>query len=573
MDDNNLGDLENTGEIGDITEDDLPSLNDLGAFEDITEEEMALLGDISEMELSALETSAFDDLSDLDLDDEIAELPLDNPELSAADSNDGLGIEALPSMDNGEVVMDEMPVLDLDGDEEETADFNTDIDDLMAETGLTETLPESPELHASGHIPVLPVGNGFDDVDLDINNLELELAADLSDYDEIDGLVEIEAESISDNTPEFLGQGDDLLSAEEITFDASELMESESEEMWETNETTDEATDQIIETTEAIAPDFDINVDAPKEHPPIIDTEAPEELAVAIASPSAPPTDEAAHLEAAHLSEETQDNDQGTSPKTDLTDESGNPAELSAEEILSRIENRQHYFIGFYLPNLNLTQQNLRDCVFDQSNLTAGNFQSSDVRDTSFKKCNLQDSNFQYTSLERTDFEKANLQKVDFRGMLFNERTNFRQAKLQAADFSDLDFSRPPIFTEANLHRTKFIGVNLRDLNLGQWDLTEAKLCRANLINANLREAILTDADLTGAVYSDTTIFPEHFDPEAAGALHLQEGANLAGANLQGLDLHLLDLKQVNFQGANLEHTNLNDCDLSQANLTGANLR
>ena len=625
IDSNNFGDLGDTGESSDITEADLPSLSDLGAFDDITEEEMALLGDMSETGLSALETGPFDDFSDLDLDGEMAEMPLDNPEAPAAEglaeltpasdssstSGDDLDMEALMFMEDDDDAAGNLSITDIE------EDFNTDIDDLVAASDLSNTLPEPSEFNAL--IPVLSFGNSLEDVDLDIDNLESELAADMSDYDGMDDFPETEDASALENPSEFSEQAeaefdmdemseddldlelngfdsapgtfdlsdydgmDDLSGTEggltldntpefseqaEAEFDMDEMSEDDldfaesdySSETFETMEETGsiegtELSEEIgvTEEVEAIAPSPDLldedehlktepkpAIVAPAEHSPIIDTEAPEELAAAIASPEEP----------ASIS-----------------------AELSAEDILSRIENRQHYFIGFRLPQLNLTQQNLRDCIFDQSNLEAGNFQSSDLRDTSFKGCNLQGSNLQFTSLERANFEKANLQNVNFQGILFNNRTNFQEANLQEADFSGLDFSKTPIFTHANLHRTKFIGVNLRGLNLGRWDLTAAKLCRANLISTNLKEAILTDADLTGAVYSDTTIFPENFDPEAAGALNLKEGANLAGANLQGLDLNRLNLKAIDFQGANLEHTNLNACDLSKSNFAGANLR
>ena len=70
-----------------------------------------------------------------------------------------------------------------------------------------------------------------------------------------------------------------------------------------------------------------------------------------------------------------------------------------------------------------------------------------------------------------------------------------------------------------------FVGANLRGAGLQRADLGGANLFEANLEGANLvqraflAEANLNGADLQGAVYSHQTVWPEGFDPIAAGAV------------------------------------------------------
>ena len=79
----------------------------------------------------------------------------------------------------------------------------------------------------------------------------------------------------------------------------------------------------------------------------------------------------------------------------------------------------------------------------------------------------------------------------------------------------------------ANLSKAKLNGVSLRaaDLrravlsgaHLSQADLREANLSKTHLIWTNLRGADLSGANLHEAIYEDSTILPEGFDPDAKG--------------------------------------------------------
>jgi uncharacterized protein YjbI with pentapeptide repeats len=61
-------------------------------------------------------------------------------------------------------------------------------------------------------------------------------------------------------------------------------------------------------------------------------------------------------------------------------------------------------------------------------------------------------------------------------------------------------------------------GANLRDANLRGADLNEA-----NLRGAYLSGAYLSIAILEGAAYNKETVWPTGFDPEAEGAVFVDE--------------------------------------------------
>jgi len=78
--------------------------------------------------------------------------------------------------------------------------------------------------------------------------------------------------------------------------------------------------------------------------------------------------------------------------------------------------------------------------------------------------------------------------------------------------------------TNANLPHANLPDANLYLANLTNANLTRADLYLANLTNANLTRADLTGAnltraDLTGAKYSEDTVWPDGFDPDAAGCV------------------------------------------------------
>ena len=62
-------------------------------------------------------------------------------------------------------------------------------------------------------------------------------------------------------------------------------------------------------------------------------------------------------------------------------------------------------------------------------------------------------------------------------------------------------------------------GANLQEANLMGEDLRDADLSRANLGGANLEMADLSRANLEGAKANKNTVWPDGFDPVAAGVI------------------------------------------------------
>jgi uncharacterized protein YjbI with pentapeptide repeats len=141
-------------------------------------------------------------------------------------------------------------------------------------------------------------------------------------------------------------------------------------------------------------------------------------------------------------------------------------------------------------------------------------------------------------------------------------------------------------------------------------DLTGSVLRGTNLRNADLTGALLDGADLRGAIFDRWTIWPEGFDPLAAGAIAAamfytasRSGGSLASIHLPatllspweqelgievfvpdaairasarqlaGMDLAGATLTGAWLQGADLRETSLVGADLTFANLTSASLQ
>ncbi len=89
------------------------------------------------------------------------------------------------------------------------------------------------------------------------------------------------------------------------------------------------------------------------------------------------------------------------------------------------------------------------------------------------------------------------------------------------------DFTREEVLQVVR-DSEKCVGADLSGLDLSSANLSEANLSGASLHWADLRGANLRWADLTGADLSDAknnadTTWPEGFDPEAAGAVLVED--------------------------------------------------
>ena len=116
----------------------------------------------------------------------------------------------------------------------------------------------------------------------------------------------------------------------------------------------------------------------------------------------------------------------------------------------------------------------------------------------------LSERDLSFLSLPQADLKTANLHSANL------YRTDLQEATLDTADLSG-----------ANL-----VNANLHGAWLHKADLSRAWLLGVDLIGADLSEADLSEADLTAVHYSANTAWPLGFNPQAAGAILVDDDGN-----------------------------------------------
>ncbi len=91
-----------------------------------------------------------------------------------------------------------------------------------------------------------------------------------------------------------------------------------------------------------------------------------------------------------------------------------------------------------------------------------------------------------------------------------HQQVVFRRVRLAEARLDGADLRRI-VAIRGNLR-----GASLRGARLVEADLTEADLRDADLCGADFTGAVLTDVRLDGAVWDDTTVWPEGHEPPIA---------------------------------------------------------
>jgi hypothetical protein len=122
-------------------------------------------------------------------------------------------------------------------------------------------------------------------------------------------------------------------------------------------------------------------------------------------------------------------------------------------------------------------------------NLGSVEFLGEDLRDANFQGCKLVNSDF-----TRSDLSNANFYEADARGSCFLD-CNLTHASLRSADLR---------------------GANLRHSDLSGTKLTKARLEGSELFGAQLPK------DNLGACYDAKTVWPDGFDPVAAGCILIE---------------------------------------------------
>lgn len=153
----------------------------------------------------------------------------------------------------------------------------------------------------------------------------------------------------------------------------------------------------------------------------------------------------------------------------------------------------------------NLSYYNFSHADLSGAKLIEADLSHTDLGDTNLSRANLSGADLSYAEGLGTDFCYADLSGADLRGAAFDgymtgvnlKRANLSKATLEACDMDE---------------------ANLRGANLNEADLRDAYL-----VGADLRETDLSHTNLNGAMYDDSTKWPDGFDPTQAGAVNVTE--------------------------------------------------
>jgi uncharacterized protein YjbI with pentapeptide repeats len=203
---------------------------------------------------------------------------------------------------------------------------------------------------------------------------------------------------------------------------------------------------------------------------------------------------------------------------------------------LDRVKLIEAGFQGGSFEGTAFKRSSLVGCWFDRARAPGLLLQDCVVGDSRFVSAELAGSTWRKIQSTSTDFDKANLSKSLF------ESCGFTEASWEGADLSEVRFTSVDM-PQCNLVRVNFSRAKLEiwkcfDLTLEACDLTGAVMRSALFSNvffedckvagADFSQADFTTADLamqpgleqavlTGARYSDSTVFPDGFDPKAHG--------------------------------------------------------
>ncbi len=128
-----------------------------------------------------------------------------------------------------------------------------------------------------------------------------------------------------------------------------------------------------------------------------------------------------------------------------------------------------------------------------------------------FSSCNLRKGKLRGVDLSQANLSNANLSFADVSGSVAH-RVNLRSANLTLVDLSWTDLATANL-REVNMCGAKLIGANL----------TNASLVDSNLCKVDLTRAHLTNVNMIDAMYDVYTIWPDNFDPVAAGAILVED--------------------------------------------------
>jgi uncharacterized protein YjbI with pentapeptide repeats len=162
---------------------------------------------------------------------------------------------------------------------------------------------------------------------------------------------------------------------------------------------------------------------------------------------------------------------------------------------------------GVNLSGASLSQVNLEGANLSGANLSGADLSQATLRNAYLAGAELSGAHFGRANLRGAQMQGVNLSGAQLGGARFYQ-ANLCGANLSSADLSlDLQMFDPELFDEEGLEKAYEIL------------LKEVDLRGASLKGANLRGQNLATAGLTGSTADSNTVWPEGFDPVAAGVI------------------------------------------------------
>jgi uncharacterized protein YjbI with pentapeptide repeats len=183
--------------------------------------------------------------------------------------------------------------------------------------------------------------------------------------------------------------------------------------------------------------------------------------------------------------------------------------------LLRRLDGERRGLVLRFLHDSNLVARfdavvDLRGADLTEANLEGGFLTRVNLFDANLTRANLTFAHLNKADLSHADLSRADLTAAFLTGAkLSGARLN--HAGLGGANLSEADLDHADL-SHANLSHTHLSDASLRHANL-----SHANLHDADLSDATLRHAKLKGANLSEAVATERTIWPDGFDPLAAG--------------------------------------------------------
>lgn len=180
-------------------------------------------------------------------------------------------------------------------------------------------------------------------------------------------------------------------------------------------------------------------------------------------------------------------------------------ANLETSTIISKLDNKRLGFLISFLSSSGLIQKRMNDYTLISINNI--DLSSLSLNPFVFQTCYLNSCKFSNSNLELFQFQNSTLFNLDFSNAIINF-SDFSNSKIIGTKFVNSKLAGA-IFSNSEIKSSNFSNSLLLQ--------SEFKNCKFN--GVNFTNACLDQTNFQNVRYTNNTIWPEGFDPIAAGAI------------------------------------------------------